>query len=97
MMETGELASVDVGALESSSTTHDFLKKWAEDVATDLEHGLQEFPGWNVFKLVDGTTYRTYWRTAPDRFLVEPYHHQLLDEVPDGRDAEFPLRRHDEY
>jgi len=25
------------------------------------------------------------------------YYHQLLDQIPDGRDADFPLRRHDEY
>jgi predicted dithiol-disulfide oxidoreductase (DUF899 family) len=25
------------------------------------------------------------------------YYNQLLDQVPNGRDADFPLRRHDEY
>jgi predicted dithiol-disulfide oxidoreductase (DUF899 family) len=39
----------------------------------------------------------TYSRTAPDRFLLAPYYYQLLDQIPDGRDADFPLRRHDEY
>src|SRR6266508_3558808 len=34
---------------------------------------------------------------APDRFLLAPYYYQLLDQIPDGRDADFPLRRHDEY
>ena len=29
--------------------------------------------------------------------LLAPYYYQLLDQVPDGRDADFPLRRHDEY
>jgi predicted dithiol-disulfide oxidoreductase (DUF899 family) len=28
---------------------------------------------------------------------LTPYYFQLLDQVPDGRDADFPLRRHDEY
>jgi len=23
--------------------------------------------------------------------------YKLLDQIPDGRDADFPLRRHDEY
>jgi len=90
MMKTGELAKL-------VNEPDDFLKDWAEDVGTDLEQGLQEVPGWSAYKLVDGTAYRTYWRTAPDRFLVEPYHHQLLDQIPAGRDADFPLRRHDEY
>jgi predicted dithiol-disulfide oxidoreductase (DUF899 family) len=75
----------------------DWLHDWAENVGTDLAHGMAESPGWNVFKLEDGVVYRTYTRTAPDRFLLEPYYHQLLDQVPDGRGADFPLRRHDEY
>jgi predicted dithiol-disulfide oxidoreductase (DUF899 family) len=58
---------------------------------------MAEVPGWNAFKLEDGAVYRTYSRTAPDRFLLTPYYHQLLDQVPDGRGADFPLRRHDEY
>jgi len=29
--------------------------------------------------------------------LLAPYHYQLLDQIPAGRDADFPLRRHDEY
>jgi predicted dithiol-disulfide oxidoreductase (DUF899 family) len=41
--------------------------------------------------------YHTYARTAPDRFLLAPYYYQLLDQIPNGRDADFPLRRHDEY
>jgi hypothetical protein len=32
-----------------------------------------------------------------DRFLLSPYYAQLLDQVSAGRDADFPLRRHDEY
>ena len=75
----------------------EWLKDWAKDVGTDLEHGMAEVPGWNVFKLEDGAVYHTYSRTAPDRFLLAPFYYQLLDQVPDGRDAEFPLRRHDEY
>jgi predicted dithiol-disulfide oxidoreductase (DUF899 family) len=75
----------------------DWLQDWAKDVGTDLEHGMAENPSWNVFKLEDGVVYRTYYRTAPDRFLLSTYYHLLLDQVPDGRDADFPLRRHDEY
>ena len=75
----------------------DWLKDWADNVGTDLAHGLAESPRWNVFKLEDGVVYHTYSRTAPDRFLLEPFYTQLLDQVPNGRDADFPLRRHDEY
>jgi len=32
-----------------------------------------------------------------DRFLLAAYYSQLLDQVPNGRDADFPLRCHDEY
>ena len=75
----------------------DWLKDWADNVGTDLRHGMAEAPGWSVFKLEDGIVYHTYSRTAPDRFLLAPYYHELLDQVPNGRDADFPLRRHDEY
>jgi hypothetical protein len=27
---------------------------------------------------------------------LAPLHYQLFDQVPDGRAADFPLRRHDE-
>jgi predicted dithiol-disulfide oxidoreductase (DUF899 family) len=73
------------------------MKSWAENVGTDLAHGMAEVPGWNVFKLEDGAVYRTYSRTAPDRFLLAPYYDQLLDQVPNGRSSDFPLKRHDEY
>jgi predicted dithiol-disulfide oxidoreductase (DUF899 family) len=75
----------------------DWLKDWADNVGTDLEHGMAESPGWSVFKLEDGVVYHTYSRTAPDRFLLAAFYFQLLDQVPNGRDREFPLRRHDEY
>jgi predicted dithiol-disulfide oxidoreductase (DUF899 family) len=75
----------------------DWLKEWAADVGTDLAHGMAEAPGWNVFKREDGIVYHTYSRMAPDRFLLAPFYYQLLDQVPHGRDADFPLRRHDEY
>ncbi len=88
-MATSELAKIVAEA-------DDWLKNWADNVGTDLAHGMAESPGWNVFALKDGVVY-TYSRTAPDRFLLAPYHHQLLDQIPDGRDADFPLRRHDEY
>ncbi len=88
-MATGELAKM---VAEAS----DWLKDWAENVGTDLASGMAESPGWNVFALEDGVVYHTYSRTAPDRFL-SAYYDQLLDQVPNGRDADFPLRRHDEY
>jgi predicted dithiol-disulfide oxidoreductase (DUF899 family) len=75
----------------------DWLHEWAQNVGTDLAHGMAESPGWNVFKLEDGVVYHTYSRTAPDRFLLTPFYFQLLDQVPDGREGDFPLRRHDEY
>jgi predicted dithiol-disulfide oxidoreductase (DUF899 family) len=75
----------------------EWLKDWAANVGTDLEHGMAESPGWSVFKLEDGVVYHTYSRTAPDRFLLTPFYSQLLDQVPNGRDLDFPLRRHDEY
>jgi predicted dithiol-disulfide oxidoreductase (DUF899 family) len=89
-MATGELARLVAEA-------GDWLEDWAADVGTDLASGMAEAPGWNVFALEDGAVYHTYSRTAPDRFLLAPYYEQLLDQIPDGRDADFPLRRHDEY
>jgi predicted dithiol-disulfide oxidoreductase (DUF899 family) len=89
-MATGELAKM----VEEAD---DWLKDWAANVGTDLAHGMAESPGWNVFALEDGVVYHTYSRYAPDRFLLSAYYDQLLDQVPAGRGAEFPLRRHDEY
>jgi predicted dithiol-disulfide oxidoreductase (DUF899 family) len=89
-MATGEMAKMVAEA-------DDWLKGWADGVGTDLAHGMAESPGWNVFKVEDGVVYHTFSRTAPDRFLLAPYYSQLLDQIPEGRDADFPLRRHDEY
>jgi predicted dithiol-disulfide oxidoreductase (DUF899 family) len=89
-MASGELAKMVAEA-------PDWLDDWAKSVGTDLAHGMAESPGWNVLALEDGVVYHTYSRTAPDRFLLAPFYSQLLDQVPDGRDADFPLRRHDEY
>jgi predicted dithiol-disulfide oxidoreductase (DUF899 family) len=75
----------------------DWLKGWAKNVGTDLKHGMAEAPGWNVFKLEDDVVYHTYSRTPPDRFLLTAYFFQLLDQVPNGRQGDFPLQRHDEY
>jgi hypothetical protein len=75
----------------------DWLTGWAEDVGTYLASGMAEAPGWNAFALKDGVVYHTYSRTAPDRFLLAPCYSQLLDQILDGRDADFPLCRHDEY
>jgi len=90
MMKSGELAKL-------VAEPGDFLEQWAKDVGTDLDQGLREFPGWNVFKLEGGVVYRTYTRTAPDRFAVVPFYNMLLDRVPEGRDADYPIRRRDEY
>jgi predicted dithiol-disulfide oxidoreductase (DUF899 family) len=89
-MATGEVAKL-------VADPPDWLADWAKNVGTDLASGMAESPGWNVFALEDGAVYHTYARTAPDRFLLAPFYYQLLDQVPDGRDADFPLRRHDEY
>jgi predicted dithiol-disulfide oxidoreductase (DUF899 family) len=89
-MATGELKKMVDDA-------DDWLKGWADNVGTDLAHGMAESPGWNVFKLEDGVVYHTYSRTAPDRFMLAPYYFQLLDQVPSGRGGDFPLRRKDEY
>ena len=50
----------------------EWLKDWAENVGTDLAHGMAESPGWNVFALEDGVVYHTYSRMAPDRFMLAP-------------------------
>jgi predicted dithiol-disulfide oxidoreductase (DUF899 family) len=89
-MATGEMAKL----VEEAD---DWLKDWADNVGTDLAHGMAEAPGWSVFKLEDGVVYHTYSRTAPDRFMLAPYYSQLLDQVPNGREGDFPLLRHDEY
>ena len=91
-----DFASTEEEAAMMVAEAPEWLHDWAENVGTDLAHGMAEAPGWNVFALEDGIVYHTYSRTAPDRFLV-PYWEQLLDQVPAGRDADFPLRRHDEY
>jgi len=75
----------------------EFLTSWAEAVGTDLEDGLQEGPGWNVFALEDGVVYHTYSLQPPDRNMVAPYYYQLLDQTPRGRVREMDAVRHDEY
>jgi predicted dithiol-disulfide oxidoreductase (DUF899 family) len=75
----------------------DWLSAWAADVGTDLEHGLQEGPGWAAFALEDGVVYHTYSRHAPDGDLLAPFYYQLLDQVPKGRPTDFRATRHDEY
>jgi predicted dithiol-disulfide oxidoreductase (DUF899 family) len=88
-MATGEMAGMVAEAPE-------WLHDWADNVGTDLAHGMAEAPGWSVFALEDGIVYHTYSRTAPDGMLV-PYYTQLMDQIPAGRDEDFPLLRHDEY
>jgi predicted dithiol-disulfide oxidoreductase (DUF899 family) len=91
-----DFASTEEEVAPMVAEAPEWLHDWADNVGTDLAHGMAESPGWSVFARDDGTVYHTYSRTAPDRFLV-PYWEQLLDQVPAGRDADFPLRRHDEY
>jgi predicted dithiol-disulfide oxidoreductase (DUF899 family) len=75
----------------------DWLQDWAEAVGTELESGMAENPTWIAFALEDGVVYHTYSRSAPDRDLVVPYYHQLLDLTPKGRVDEFRALRSDEY
>jgi predicted dithiol-disulfide oxidoreductase (DUF899 family) len=75
----------------------EWLAAWANDVGTDLEHGLAEGPGWAAFALEDGVVYHTYSRHAPDGDLLAPFYYQLLDQVPFGRPTDFRATRHDEY
>src|SRR5919201_4528256 len=91
-----DFASTEEEVAPMVAEAPEWLQDWADNVGTDLAHEMAESPGWSVFALEDGTVYHTYSRTAPDRFLV-PYWEQLLEQVPEGRDADFPLRRHDEY
>ena len=58
-MATGEPAQMVEEAPE-------WLHDWAENVGTDLAHGMAEAPGWSVFALEGGIVYHTYSRTAPD-------------------------------
>ncbi len=46
-MATGELAKMVAEA-------GDWLVDWADNVGTDLAHGMAESPGWNVFALENG-------------------------------------------
>ena len=76
-----------------------WLQDWSRSIGTELTKGMMEGPGWNAFAKEDGVVYHTYSRTAPDRFLLEPYYSQLLDQVPAGRGSveDFPMLRRDEY
>ena len=66
----------------------------------DVAAYVAEGPGLSVYKLADGTVYRTYVTTSRG---VEPamVYYFLLDRTPNGRaeDETRPLwiRRHDEY
>lgn len=75
----------------------DFLKDWAKDVGTDLEHGMRENPSWYAFALEDGVLYHTYSRSAPDNDFVVPYSALLLDRTPKAPVDGFFSKRHDEY
>ncbi len=75
----------------------DWLQDWAKQVGTDLETGMSENPSWIAFALEDGVVYQTYFRAAPDRDIVVPYHSLLLDQTPKGRQEDFRAWRKDEY
>jgi predicted dithiol-disulfide oxidoreductase (DUF899 family) len=68
-------------------------EEWRADLG--LEDG--RIPGLERLRTRGRHVYHTYSRTAPDRFLLAPYYDQLLDQIPAGRNADFPLHRHDEY
>jgi hypothetical protein len=55
--------------------------------ASGWRRGLPPFP----HDLTSGMT------ESRARTFSAPYYSKLLDQIPDGRDADFPLRRHDEY
>jgi predicted dithiol-disulfide oxidoreductase (DUF899 family) len=96
----GSATEEEMGSPEMTKAVEeadDWLKGWADNVGTDLEHGMAENPSWNVFRLEDGVVYRTYYRTAPDRFMLSAYYELMLDQVPAGRADDFPLKRRDEY
>jgi predicted dithiol-disulfide oxidoreductase (DUF899 family) len=96
-MTEEQMASPEIAGMVKNPP--EWLQEWSRSVGTDLAKGLRESPGWNVFAREDGVVYHTYSRTAPDRFMLVPYYHQLLDQVPRGRGTEedFPMLRHDEY
>lgn len=75
----------------------DWLLEWAAAIGVDIETGLIEGPGWNVFALEDGIVYHTYSRFADDGELLAPYFDQLLAQTPKGAPAGVDNLRHDEY
>ena len=71
---------------------------WVSSFGSDFNFNFDfDFDFDFAFASEDGVVYQTYARSTPDRFLLAPYYYQLLDQIPNGRDADFPLRRHDEY
>ena len=96
-MTEEQMASPEMAGMAKNPP--EWLQEWSRSVGTDLATGMREGPGWNVFARENGVVYHTYSRTAPDRFMLVPFFHQLLDQVPRGRGTEedFPMLRHDEY
>jgi predicted dithiol-disulfide oxidoreductase (DUF899 family) len=75
----------------------DWLERWAEQVGTTSRPVFGRGRGGMSSRLEDGVVYHTYTQMAPDRDLVVPYYHQLLDQTPNGRQDEFLAIRSDEY
>ena len=76
------------------------VEMFAEMCGTDPAGYLQEAPGLSAFALSDGVVYQTYSTSARGLEVMLGFY-GLLDRVPMGRneadDAEFWIRRHDEY
>ena len=75
----------------------EWIQDWSKQVGSDLEPAMSENPSWIAFALEDGVVYQTYFRAAPDRDFVVPYHSLLLDRTPKGRSDDFRAWRKDEY
>ena len=76
------------------------VSQMAEASGTNVLGYVTEGPGLSAYALSDGTVYRTYVTTARGLEPAMAYY-GLLDRTPLGRheegDADFWLRRHDEY
>ena len=71
----------------------------ATSSGTDATGYLTQGPGFSAFALDDGVVYQTYGTTARGLEFLMGYY-AVLDRAPKGRDegdAEYWVRRHDEY
>jgi predicted dithiol-disulfide oxidoreductase (DUF899 family) len=98
----------DLGFLHTSEELRPFLEgdippgvtQMAKASGADVAGYVTEGPGLSAFALADGRAYRTYVTTARGLEPAMAYY-GLLDRSPRGRheegEAEFWIRRHDEY